>query len=151
MSGVASQMRILVVDDHPLLRGGVTALVSSQSDMSVVAQASNGREAIQQFRAHHPDVTLMDLQLPEMNERDRQARKCQSQEETQSDASALPCYGTQKRRHRDVDHKRADNVVEMPLRFIGLESVVTANATLFVRDGRIDCAEHQFAIDIQQL
>jgi DNA-binding NarL/FixJ family response regulator len=67
MSGVASQMRILVVDDHPLLRGGVTALVSSQSDMSVVAQASNGREAIQQFRAHHPDVTLMDLQLPEMN------------------------------------------------------------------------------------
>src|ERR1700723_2370431 len=67
MSGVASQMRILVVDDHPLLRGGVTALVSSQSDMSVVAQASNGREAIQQFRAHHPDVTLMDLQMPEMN------------------------------------------------------------------------------------
>ena len=67
MSGVASRMRILVVDDHPLLREGVTALVSSQSDMIIVAQASNGREAIQQFRAHHPDVTLMDLQLPEMN------------------------------------------------------------------------------------
>jgi DNA-binding NarL/FixJ family response regulator len=67
MSSVVSQMRILVVDDHPLLRGGVTALVNSQSDMSIVAQASNGREAIQQFRAQHPDVTLMDLQLPEMN------------------------------------------------------------------------------------
>jgi DNA-binding NarL/FixJ family response regulator len=67
VSGVASQMRILVVDDHPLLREGVSALVNSQSDMSIVAQASNGREAIQQFRAHHPDVTLMDLQLPEMN------------------------------------------------------------------------------------
>jgi DNA-binding NarL/FixJ family response regulator len=67
MTDVASQTRILVVDDHPLLREGVTALVSSQSDMSIVAQASNGREAIQQFRAHRPDVTLMDLQLPEMN------------------------------------------------------------------------------------
>ena len=91
------------------------------------------------------------LQLPKMNKRDRQARKCQSEEETQSDAGALSRYGAQKRRHRDVNHERADNVVEMPLRFIGLENVVTANATLFVRDGRIDCAEHQFPIDIQQL
>ena len=91
------------------------------------------------------------FQLPEMNKRDRQARKCQSEEETQSDAGALSRYGAQKRRHRDVNHERADNVVEMPPRFIGLENVVTANATLFVRDGRIDCAEHQFPIDIQQL
>jgi DNA-binding NarL/FixJ family response regulator len=60
-------IRILVVDDHPLLRSGVTALVGSQPDMNVVAEASNGREAIQQFRAHHPDVTLMDLQMPEMS------------------------------------------------------------------------------------
>ena len=67
MSDVTSRMRILVVDDHALVREGVSALVSSQSDMNMVAQASNGREAIQQFRMHHPDITLMDLQLPEMN------------------------------------------------------------------------------------
>ncbi len=67
MSSAPSPIRILSVDDHPILRQGVAALVSGQADMSVVAEASNGREAIQQFRAHHPDVTLMDLQMPEMN------------------------------------------------------------------------------------
>jgi DNA-binding NarL/FixJ family response regulator len=66
MSAEAGSIRILSVDDHPLLRQGIAALVAGQSDMSVVAEASNGREAIQQFRAHHPDVTLMDLQMPEM-------------------------------------------------------------------------------------
>jgi DNA-binding NarL/FixJ family response regulator len=60
-------IRILAVDDHPLLRQGIAALVADQSDMSVVAEASNGREAIQQFRAHRPDITLMDLQMPEMS------------------------------------------------------------------------------------
>ena len=67
MSAAPSPIRILSVDDHPILRQGVAALVSGQADMSVVAEASNGREAIQQFRAHHPDITLMDLQMPEMN------------------------------------------------------------------------------------
>jgi DNA-binding NarL/FixJ family response regulator len=60
-------IRILAVDDHVLLRDGIAALVAGQSDMNLVAQASNGREAIQQFRTHRPDVTLMDLQMPEMN------------------------------------------------------------------------------------
>jgi len=60
-------IRILVVDDHPVVRQGVAVLVGSQSDMTVIAEASNGREAIQQFRAHRPDVTLMDLQMPEMS------------------------------------------------------------------------------------
>ena len=59
-------IRVLVVDDHPVVRQGVAVLVGSQSDMTVIAEASNGREAIQQFRAHRPDVTLMDLQMPEM-------------------------------------------------------------------------------------
>jgi DNA-binding NarL/FixJ family response regulator len=60
-------IRILVVDDHPVVRQGIAILIASQSDMAMVAEASNGREAIQQFRKHHPDVTLMDLQMPEMN------------------------------------------------------------------------------------
>jgi len=67
MSAEARPIRILSVDDHPVLRQGIAALVAGQSDMSLVAEASNGREAIQQFRAHHPDVTLMDLQMPEMS------------------------------------------------------------------------------------
>jgi DNA-binding NarL/FixJ family response regulator len=67
MSADLRQIRILVVDDHPLLRQGIAGLVADQSDMSLVAEASNGREAILQFRALRPDVTLMDLQMPEMN------------------------------------------------------------------------------------
>lgn len=67
MSAEPGPIRILSVDDHPVLRQGVAALLAGQSDMTLVAQASNGREAIQQFRAHRPDVTLMDLQMPEMN------------------------------------------------------------------------------------
>jgi len=59
-------IRILSVDDHPLLRAGIASLVSSQADMLVVAECSNGRDAIQQFRKHRPDVTLMDLQMPVM-------------------------------------------------------------------------------------
>ena len=67
MNEVASRIRILVVDDHPLLQHGVLSLIADEPDMTIVAQAANGREAIQQFRAHRPDVTLMDLQMPEMN------------------------------------------------------------------------------------
>jgi len=67
MSSTPNPIRILCVDDHPLLRGGIGALVGGQPDMKMVAECANGREAIQQFRAHHPDITLMDLQMPEMN------------------------------------------------------------------------------------
>src|ERR1039458_9428173 len=67
MSAGISQIRILVVDDHPVVRQGIAGLVGIQTDMVLVGEASNGRDAIQQFRTHHPDVTLMDLQMPEMN------------------------------------------------------------------------------------
>jgi DNA-binding NarL/FixJ family response regulator len=60
-------IRVLSVDDHPLLREGVAALVSNQSDMELVGEAANGREAIELFRKHHPDITLMDLQMPVMS------------------------------------------------------------------------------------
>jgi DNA-binding NarL/FixJ family response regulator len=67
MSADRTPIRVLCVDDHPLLREGVTALLAAQPDMTLVAEASNGREAIEQFRKHRPDVTLMDLQMPEVN------------------------------------------------------------------------------------
>jgi DNA-binding NarL/FixJ family response regulator len=60
-------IRVLCADDHPLLRDGIAALIGNQSDMKLVAEASNGREALEQFREHRPDITLMDLQMPEMS------------------------------------------------------------------------------------
>jgi len=60
-------IRILTVDDHPLLRKGIAALVNNENDMKLVAEASSGEEAIEKFRAHQPDVTLMDIQLPGLN------------------------------------------------------------------------------------
>ncbi len=59
-------IRVLTVDDHALLRDGIGALIANQSDMELVGEASNGREAVEAFRHHRPDVTLMDLQMPEM-------------------------------------------------------------------------------------
>jgi DNA-binding NarL/FixJ family response regulator len=67
VSDGAAQIRILAVDDHPLVRQGIAVLLGTERDMKLVAEASNGRQAIQQFRAHRPDITLMDLQMPEMN------------------------------------------------------------------------------------
>jgi DNA-binding NarL/FixJ family response regulator len=67
MSSDPKPIRILSVDDHPLIRQGIAGLVATQADMTLIAEAANGREAIQQFRRHRPDITLMDLQMPEMN------------------------------------------------------------------------------------
>jgi len=58
---------ILSVDDHPLLREGIAALVNAEGDMKLVAEASDGQEAIEKFRLHRPEVTLMDLQMPALN------------------------------------------------------------------------------------
>jgi len=66
MSDDAELIRVLVVDDHPLVREGIARQIELEPDMTLVAEASNGREAIQQFRAQRPDITLMDLQMPEM-------------------------------------------------------------------------------------
>ncbi|MGD0296291.1 MAG: response regulator transcription factor [Bryobacteraceae bacterium] len=62
-----ARIRILSVDDHPLLREGIAAIINSQEDMALVWEASTGAEAIQQFRANQPDVTLMDLRLPDVS------------------------------------------------------------------------------------
>src|SRR6202007_1852585 len=67
MSAEGGSIRILVVDDHSLVREGIATFIAGQPDMRLVAEASNGREAIHQLREHRPDVTLMDLQMPEMN------------------------------------------------------------------------------------
>jgi len=67
MAGIPNVIRILAVDDHPLLRKGIAALVNTEPDMKLVAEASTGEEAIESFRLHRPDVTLMDLQLPGLN------------------------------------------------------------------------------------
>src|SRR5207253_2685770 len=67
VSSDPSLIRVLAVDDHPVFRQGIAGLIDGQLDMRLVGEASNGREAIQQFRALRPDVTLMDLQMPEMN------------------------------------------------------------------------------------
>ena len=60
------RIRLMVVDDHPVVRRGIALLLSTEPDLELVAEAENGREAIHQFRTHRPDVTLMDLQMPEM-------------------------------------------------------------------------------------
>jgi len=67
MSDNPKQIRILAVDDHPLLREGIAGLIADEPDMTLVAEAADGRDAIQQFRTHRPDITLMDLQMPEMS------------------------------------------------------------------------------------
>jgi DNA-binding NarL/FixJ family response regulator len=66
-SSSPTRIRILAVDDHPLLRGGVAALIADQGDMTLAGEASNGREAIEEFRRLKPDITLMDVQLPGMD------------------------------------------------------------------------------------
>ena len=67
MSNVSGMIRILAADDHPLLRKGIAAVVNAEPDLKLVAEASNGEEAIEKFRTHRPDVTLMDLQMPGLN------------------------------------------------------------------------------------
>jgi DNA-binding NarL/FixJ family response regulator len=64
---VISKIKVLTVDDHPLLREGIAAVILGESDIVLVGEATNGQEAIESFRVHRPDVTLMDLQMPGMN------------------------------------------------------------------------------------
>lgn len=67
MTGQSNAIRVLCVDDHPVFRQGIAALIGGETDMVLVGEASNGLEGIHQFRTQHPDVTLMDLQMPEMS------------------------------------------------------------------------------------
>jgi DNA-binding NarL/FixJ family response regulator len=67
MTTESNLIRILSVDDHPLLRKGIAALVNAESDMKLIGEASNGHEAIAMYRTHRPDVTLMDMQMPDLS------------------------------------------------------------------------------------
>ena len=67
MTSDTRKIRILAVDDHALLRKGIAALINAEPDIKLVAEAANGQEAIAEFKKHQPDVTLMDLQMPDMN------------------------------------------------------------------------------------
>jgi DNA-binding NarL/FixJ family response regulator len=67
MNTTPNPIRILLADDHPVLREGIHALAADERDMKFVAEAPNGREAIEQFRKHRPDITLMDLEMPGVN------------------------------------------------------------------------------------
>jgi DNA-binding NarL/FixJ family response regulator len=66
MSDAVTRIRVLCVDDHPLFRQGVTGLVNAQADMEIVGEATNGRDALEQFRKRRPDITLMDIQMPDV-------------------------------------------------------------------------------------
>jgi DNA-binding NarL/FixJ family response regulator len=67
MSNIPSMIRILAVDDHTLLRKGLAAVVNAEPDMKLVAESSNGEDAIEKFRTHRPDIVLMDIQMPGLN------------------------------------------------------------------------------------
>ena len=65
--GEAAKIRVFSVDDHPLLNEAIAAIINSQPDMQLVAQATSGSDAVRQFRQHRPDITVMDLRLPDMS------------------------------------------------------------------------------------
>src|ERR1700738_1615607 len=65
--GKKERIRILIADDHSVVREGLVSLIKRKSDMAVVAEASNGREAVQLWKEHRPDVTLLDLRMPELD------------------------------------------------------------------------------------
>jgi DNA-binding NarL/FixJ family response regulator len=67
MNDGSNLIRLLAIDDHPIFRQGIKGLLADQPDMALVAEGCNGREAVQLYRTHRPDITLMDLQMPEMN------------------------------------------------------------------------------------
>jgi DNA-binding NarL/FixJ family response regulator len=94
-------IKILTVDDHPMWREGIAAVLAGETSMTLVAEASNGCEAIKQFRSHRPDVTLMDLQMPVMNGHD--AIQAIRRESPDARIIVLTTYSDDDQAHRAIE------------------------------------------------
>lgn len=120
------QLRVFTVDDHPLLREGIAALIQAEKDMLVVGEASNGREAIEKFRSLRPDVTLMDLQMPIMNGMD--AIVGIRQEDPQARIVVLTTYGGDVLARRALKAGASAYIVKSTIRRDLLEAIRAVHA-----------------------
>src|SRR4051794_3665692 len=94
-------IKVLCVDDHPLVRKGIASILANEADMELVAEAGDGREAVEAFRAHHPDVTLMDIRMPQMD--GIEATKVIRHEAPQARIIALTSYDGDQEIYRSLE------------------------------------------------
>lgn len=120
------QIKILTVDDHPILREGIAAIIHGEKDMVIIEEASNGREAIEVFRRKRPDVTLMDLQMPDLNGID--AIAAIRQEHPQARIIVLTTYEGDALARRALKAGVAGYILKDMIRTELLEAIRTVNA-----------------------
>lgn len=120
------QLRILAVDDHPVLRAGMAAFIQGEKDMVVVGEASDGSEAVEKFRSLRPDVTLMDLQMPRMNGMD--AITAIRQEDPRARIIVLTTYGGDVLARRAFEAGASGYILKSMIRRDLLEAIRTVHA-----------------------